>query len=369
MRHHRRRRQRFSTRSRCSLARLVEGDLARAAGAAGAGTHARRARQSLHHLRLRPHRAASSRASSRGRACRSSSSSAIPSGCTRPSTQGFLAVEADASSEEVLRRLGIERARGFIAAVSTDAENVYAVLTRALLRPDLFIVGRAETDDARAQADAGRRRSRDLAVSHRRSQLAQTALRPAVVDFVQLATGSENLDLNMEQVHDRRADRRWPTHRSSRPTCASDSASSSSASSAPDGRMEFNPPPESVDAAPATTSSSSGRRRVCASSKPRAAGQPAVATGDAHDARALLDGTARLPRRFARVRPAGRARVHRPRRPAARTRDRPRRRRSRVGNLRPQQGEGGHRDRPAGRPAAAARDGVARPSCWRSSSG
>ena len=31
-------------------------------------------------------------------------------------------------------------------------------------------------------------------------QLAQTALRPAVVDFVQLATSSDNLDLNMEQV-------------------------------------------------------------------------------------------------------------------------------------------------------------------------
>ena len=62
---------------------------------------------------------------------------------------GFLAVEADASSEEVLRRVRIERARGFVAAVSTDAENVYAVLSARLLRPDLFIIGRAETDDAR----------------------------------------------------------------------------------------------------------------------------------------------------------------------------------------------------------------------------
>ena len=59
--------------------------------------------------------------------------------------QGFLAVEADASNEEVLRRVGINRARGFIAAVSTDAENVYAVLSARLLKPDLFIVGRAES--------------------------------------------------------------------------------------------------------------------------------------------------------------------------------------------------------------------------------
>lgn len=113
---------------------------------------------------------------------------------------GYLAVEADASSEDVLQRIGIGRARGFIAAVSTDAENVYAVLTARLLRPDLYIIGRAETEDAKAKLiRAGC--DRVLSPYHIGGlQLAQTALRPAVVDFVQLATGSDNLDLNMEQV-------------------------------------------------------------------------------------------------------------------------------------------------------------------------
>ena len=77
-------------------------------------------------------------------------------------------------------------------------------------------------------------------------QLAQTALRPAVVDFVQLATSSDNLELNMEQVRigDGVVARRAHDPRVQR--CGSDSASSSSASSAPAARMEFNPPPESV---------------------------------------------------------------------------------------------------------------------------
>ena len=43
--------------------------------------------------------------------------------------EGALGVEADASREDVLKRVGIERARGLIAAVGTDAENVYAVLS------------------------------------------------------------------------------------------------------------------------------------------------------------------------------------------------------------------------------------------------
>jgi voltage-gated potassium channel len=113
---------------------------------------------------------------------------------------GYLAVEADASSEHVLKRIGIDRARGFIAAVSTDAENVYAVLTARLLRPDLFIIGRAETEDAQSKLH---RAGADRVLSPYQIgglQLAQTALRPAVVDFVQLATSSDNLDLNMEQV-------------------------------------------------------------------------------------------------------------------------------------------------------------------------
>jgi voltage-gated potassium channel len=115
--------------------------------------------------------------------------------------RGYLAVEADASNEDVLRSVRIDRARGLIAAVGTDAENVYAVLSARLLRPDLFIVGRAQTEDARVKL---RRAGADRVISPYHLgglQLAQTALRPAVVDFVDLATSSEHLDLNLEQVH------------------------------------------------------------------------------------------------------------------------------------------------------------------------
>ena len=114
---------------------------------------------------------------------------------------GYLAVAADASNEDVLRRVRIDRARVLVAAVSTDAENVYAVLSARLLKPDLFIVGRAETEDARVKLT---RAGADRVISPYHLgglQLAQTALRPAVVDFVQLATSSSNLDLNLEQVH------------------------------------------------------------------------------------------------------------------------------------------------------------------------
>jgi voltage-gated potassium channel len=115
-------------------------------------------------------------------------------------SDGALGVEADASREEVLKRVGIDRARGLIAAVGTDAENVYAVLSARVLRPDLFIVGRAETEDATQKL---KRAGANRVISPYQIgavQIAQTALRPAVVDFVELATSSDNLELAMEEI-------------------------------------------------------------------------------------------------------------------------------------------------------------------------
>lgn len=114
--------------------------------------------------------------------------------------RGDLAVEADASREDTLLKLHIERARGLIAALGSDAENVYTILTARGLRPELLVIARADSEDAeRKLLRAGATR----VVSPYQigaAQMAQTALRPAVVDFVQLATSSENLELAMEQV-------------------------------------------------------------------------------------------------------------------------------------------------------------------------
>jgi len=115
--------------------------------------------------------------------------------------RGWIGLEDDASREDVLTRAGIHQARGLIAAVGTDAENVYTVLTARVMRPDLYIIARVESDDAEHKL---RRAGADRVISPYNigaTHIVQTALRPAVVDFVQLATRSGHLDLSMEQVH------------------------------------------------------------------------------------------------------------------------------------------------------------------------
>jgi voltage-gated potassium channel len=100
----------------------------------------------------------------------------------------------------VLTRAGVDRARGLIAALSTDAENVYTILSARLMNRGLYIIGRAESDESGRkikQAGADRVMSPyQIGGLH----MAQLALRPTVVEFVQLATSSEFMELSMEQV-------------------------------------------------------------------------------------------------------------------------------------------------------------------------
>jgi voltage-gated potassium channel len=123
-----------------------------------------------------------------------------PDTVRRAGDAGYLAIEGDASREETLRRAHIDRARGLVAAVGTDAENVYSVLTARVLKPELFVIARAESEDSIAKL---KRAGADRVISPYQIgavQMAQTALRPAVVDFVEIATSSDNLELSMEQV-------------------------------------------------------------------------------------------------------------------------------------------------------------------------
>ena len=114
--------------------------------------------------------------------------------------QGILVLMGDATSEEVLEGAQIRTARALITAASSDAENVYIVLTARGMNPNLYIVTRANDVPAERQllrAGANKVISPVLIGSHR---MAQAALSPAVADFIELTTMTETLDLNFDQV-------------------------------------------------------------------------------------------------------------------------------------------------------------------------
>jgi voltage-gated potassium channel len=106
----------------------------------------------------------------------------------------------DATEDELLKEVGIERAKGLMSVLPTDAENLYVVLSAKGLNPNLFIVARAGEEGSeqkliRAGAD------RVISPYHIGGlRIAHTVLKPAVVDFIELATKSGNIDLQMEEI-------------------------------------------------------------------------------------------------------------------------------------------------------------------------
>ncbi|MEP7273823.1 MAG: potassium channel protein [Acidobacteriota bacterium] len=114
--------------------------------------------------------------------------------------RGDLVLVGDATDETVLQGAHLREARALISAASTDAENVYIVLTARGMNPNIYIVSRAFDEPAERQlmrAGANKVVSPVLIGSHK---MAQAALSPGVADFIELTTMTESLDLNFEQV-------------------------------------------------------------------------------------------------------------------------------------------------------------------------
>lgn len=112
----------------------------------------------------------------------------------------ILYVLGEATLEENLLKAGINKAKGLVAAASSDADNVYITLTARGLNPDLFILARAAEESSilkltRAGAD---KVISPYDIGARR--MANTILRPTVIDFIELAVHNRNLDLQMEEL-------------------------------------------------------------------------------------------------------------------------------------------------------------------------
>ncbi len=114
-----------------------------------------------------------------------------------------LVVIGDATKEATLRQARIENAKGLVAAVAGDADNMYITLTARELNPRLQIVTRAADEDAEKSLH---RAGADIVISpysYTGHRIAQALLRPNVLDFLDTVTGtfaSGKLRLLVEEV-------------------------------------------------------------------------------------------------------------------------------------------------------------------------
>jgi voltage-gated potassium channel len=123
-----------------------------------------------------------------------------PERVERAGRAGLLAVAADSTHDQTLVEVGVSRAAGLIAALATDADNLFLILSAKGLNPSLKVAARAGEEEAEQKL---RRAGADTVFApytNAGQQLALALVRPHVVQFLGLATQSLGLDVGLEQL-------------------------------------------------------------------------------------------------------------------------------------------------------------------------
>lgn len=123
-----------------------------------------------------------------------------PEICKHWEDENFLVIRGDATMDEVLLAAGLRRAKGVIAALSGDANNVYITLTARTIRPDIFIVARADRPEAEEKMRrAGATSVVSPAVMGGR-HMVNAMTKPLIMDLMENVFYNQELHLDMAQI-------------------------------------------------------------------------------------------------------------------------------------------------------------------------
>jgi voltage-gated potassium channel len=111
-----------------------------------------------------------------------------------------LLVEGDATRDENLRKAGLERAKGLVAASDRDADNLYVVLSARAARPELTIVARASGADAERKLVLAGADRVVLPYTTAGQVMANLVLKPQVTAFLDVVTTATGPDLQLAEI-------------------------------------------------------------------------------------------------------------------------------------------------------------------------
>ncbi len=114
--------------------------------------------------------------------------------------KGYFFVEGDATRDEVLQRAGIEKAKGLVTVLDSDAQNVFTSLSAKQLNEELYLVARAieeETEQKLIKAGADRVvKPYELGGL----RMVQLLLRPRVSDFIDIVVRKKESEISLEEI-------------------------------------------------------------------------------------------------------------------------------------------------------------------------
>ncbi len=114
--------------------------------------------------------------------------------------EGLLVINDDASKDEVLLMAGINKAKGLIAALPSDADNVFVTLTSKELNPKIVVVARADVAESKPKlirAGADKVVSPSVIGGRR---MAISILKPVSVDFVETLIHNNDIEFELEEI-------------------------------------------------------------------------------------------------------------------------------------------------------------------------
>jgi voltage-gated potassium channel len=106
----------------------------------------------------------------------------------------------DASSDSTLLRTGVNKAKGLVAVLSSDAENVFTTLSAKSLNPNIFVVARSIDEGTESKL---RKAGADRVVKPYElggTRMAEILLRPGVMDFIDVVPGNKKIDIQIEEI-------------------------------------------------------------------------------------------------------------------------------------------------------------------------
>ena len=112
----------------------------------------------------------------------------------------YIYIQGDATDDETLQKACIKEAKGLVAVLRSEAENVFTTLSARVLNPEIFIVSRAVeegTESKLLKAGANRVVKPYEIGGHRMSQV---LLRPGVVEFIDIIARDKRIDLKIEEI-------------------------------------------------------------------------------------------------------------------------------------------------------------------------
>ncbi|MCF8266177.1 MAG: TrkA family potassium uptake protein, partial [Melioribacteraceae bacterium] len=112
----------------------------------------------------------------------------------------ILFINGDATNDDTLIKARIDKAKGFVAVVRTDAENVFATLSAKELNPNLYIVARAIDDSTESKLKRAGANRVVKPYELGGNRMLQLLIRPGVIDFIESVAKSKDVEINLEEI-------------------------------------------------------------------------------------------------------------------------------------------------------------------------